>query len=273
MLGLHRWLVAGPAMLLYEQGFAPHASSHSTPRPPELCESEACMVAAVEVGNGWRLETRRHHSGTLARPGGQAAGPPSRSGQETAANFRGTRIGVRKAEAPKGQLAGSPGPQGAKDTQNAPLGPSDVLRGASGRPPCHPAPLLVHTSFTTPTSSGGGATDPALLQPKPPAPRSHLGSTSQVRAACDVSPAPARALGLPGGAAGRMSRSGWLGAWGESPSRPGSAGRGRRGPEVPWTGRRPAGPAGPATEDGDASAEPGSGQPRPAVIQETAVIL
>ena len=32
-----------------------------------------------------------------------------------------------------------------------PLGPSNILRGASGCPPCHPAPLLVHTSFTTPT--------------------------------------------------------------------------------------------------------------------------
>ena len=89
----------------------------------------------------------------------------------------------------------------------------------------------------------------------------------------DVSPAPAGALSLPGGAAGRTSRWGSPGARRGNPSRPGSAGWGRRGPEALWVGHRPDGPAGPAAEDGDVSAEPGSGQPFPAVMQDTAVIL
>lgn len=66
---------------------------------------------------------------------------------------------------------------------------------------------------------------------------------------------------------------GRLGARGGRLSRLGSAGQGHRGPEALWTGRRPAGPAGPAAEDGDVSAEPGSGEHRPAVMQETAIIL
>ena len=72
-LGVRWWLVGGPAMLLYEQGFTPHASTHSTPRPPEVCESEACVVAAVEG------EERLEAGNPQAPPGdsGTSRGPGS----------------------------------------------------------------------------------------------------------------------------------------------------------------------------------------------------
>ena len=169
-------------------------------------------------------------------------------------------MGVRKAEAPKRQL-GLQGHKEQRTPKTRPRGHQTSYKGPGDALPCHPAPLLVHTSCTAPR--------------RPQAPHSRVPPEQHVpgEGCRDVSPAPAGALSLPGGAAGRTSRWGSPGARRGNPSRPGSAGWGRRGPEALWVGHRPDGPAGPAAEDGDVSAEPGSGQPCPAVMQDTAVIL
>ena len=164
-------------------------------------------------------------------------------------------------------LAGSPGPRGAKAASSAP-GDTERPAPAWGHP-THPSvvppPLLVHTSCTTPLpKSGGGGIDPPppfpstqAPQPRVP-PEQHFLRGSCLGRECRSGP---RTLGLPGGAAGTTSRWGQPGAPGRSPCRPGSAGRGCRGPEALWTGRRPAGTAGPAAKDGDVSAEPCPGEP------------
>lgn len=265
VLGVCWWLVGGPAMPLYEQGFTPHASSHSTPGPPEVCYPVWWPLSRVR--NGWRLANPQAPLGDS----GTSRGPGSRPTQSVwpgnCSQLPGPRMGVKKTEAPKGQLAGSPGPQGAKDTQNAPPGPSNVLQGAWGRPPMPSCPPCWSTPAAPPPTDSH---TPPAQAPRPRVPPEQHVPGEGCRT---VSPAPAGALSLPAGAAGRTSRWGWPGARRGNPSRPGSAGRGHRGPEALWTGRRPDGPAGPATEDGDVSAEPGSGQPCPAVMQDTAVIL
>lgn len=163
VLGVCWWLVGGPAMPLYEQGFTPHASSHSTPGPPEVCYPVWWPLSRVR--NGWRLANPQAPLGDSGTSRGPGSWPTQSVWPGNCSQLPGPRMGVKKTEAPKGQLAGSPGPQGAKDTQNAPPGPSNVLQGAWGRPP-HAIlpPLLVHTSCTAPHRL------PHSSSPSPPPP-------------------------------------------------------------------------------------------------------